>query len=74
MIVHRFLSLVFGLVAYPPGPILESVFLCCVSVDSNLLVLVLLTKMIATTWGRYKWGFKGPKWGYKGRKSGYKQI
>ncbi len=28
--------LVFGLVSYPPGPILESVFLWRVSVDRNL--------------------------------------
>ncbi len=30
--------LVFGLVSYPPGPILESVFLWRVSVDRNLPV------------------------------------
>ncbi len=32
------LSLVFGLVSYPLGAILESVFLFRVSVDRNLLV------------------------------------
>ncbi len=34
-VVGRF-PLVFGLVSYPPGPILKSVFLWCVSVDRNL--------------------------------------
>ncbi len=28
--------LIFGLASYPPGPILESAFLCRVSVDRNL--------------------------------------
>ncbi len=35
--------LVFGLVSYPPGAILESVFLWRVSVDRNLLVNVFRT-------------------------------
>jgi hypothetical protein len=47
--------LVFGLVFYPPGPILESVFLWRVSVDRNLLVDVALpvsgvTKKVAFRW------------------------
>ncbi len=38
-VVGRF-PLVFGLISYPPGPILESVFLWRVPVDRNLLVLL----------------------------------
>ena len=44
VVVGRF-PLVFGLVSYPPGPILESVFLWRVSVDRNLPVPAIIPSL-----------------------------
>ena len=49
--------LVFGLVSYPPGPILESVFLWRVPVDRNLLGRGRVPEFLSVfvVFGRFPW-------------------